>query len=158
MNYEETQYGWFVIILFLMTIVSMFLLYIEQWGTHPIPKTPFLVMEGLFIFLLAMFYRMVIRIEEGVIKIIYGIGLIRIKIKPESDLSVEVFKVPWYWGMGIRMTPKGWLYSLNSLRSVLIKFNKKGKKKSVLIGTPDPEQLKTALEHHFYSIAEGNIS
>ena len=158
MNYEETQYGWFVIILFLMPIVSMFLLYIEQWGTHPIPKTPFLVMEGLFIFLLAMFYRMVVRIEEGVIKIIYGIGLIRKKIKPERIISIESFKVPWYWGMGIRMTPKGWLYSLNSLRSVLIKFNKKGKKKSVLIGTPDPEQLKRALEHHFYSIAEKNIS
>lgn len=158
MDYEETQYGWFIIVVLSVFIVSIFFSYSEQWGTHPIPKTPFLIMEGLFILLLSLFYKMVVLVEEGVIRIIYGIGLIRIKIKPERIDEVKVFKVPWYWGTGIRITPKGWLYSLNGFKAVIIKYRTKEKEKTTLIGTPDPEQLKTALEHHFYSIAEKNIS
>ena len=158
MNYKETQYGWFVIIVFLIFIISMFFTYLEQWGTQPIPEIPFMILEGFFILILALFYKMNISVEEGVIRIVYGIGLIRIKITPEKIYEVTVFKVPWYWGMGIRITPKGWLYSLNGFKAVLIKYSIKGKEKITLIGINDPEQLKTALEHHFYSIAEKNIS
>ncbi len=149
MNYKETQYGWFVIILFLMTIVSMIFLYLEQWGTHPLPKTPFLVMEGIFIVILALFYKMTTSIEEGVVRIIYGIGLIRIKISPESISSVEAFKVPWYWGVGIRITPKGWLYSLSRFKAVIIKYRTKGKEKTTLIGTSEPEELMSAIKQNF---------
>lgn len=158
MDYKETQYGWFVIILFLLTIVSMIFLYLEQWGTHPLPKTPFLVVEGLLLFIIALFYKMTTSIEEGVIRIIYGIGLIRIKIRPEKILSVKTLKVPWYWGAGIRMTPKGWLYSLNGFKSIIIEYRTKGREKTTLIGTPDPEELKTAIEHHFLSITENRSS
>lgn len=158
MNYKETQYGWFVIVVFLIIIVSMFFAYLEQWGTHPIPKTPFLIMEGLFISLFALFYKMTISIEEGVIRIIYGIGLIRIKIKPERVSDVEVLKIPWYWGAGIRITPYGWLYSLNGFKTVKIGFQKDGINKTILLGTPDPERLKTAIKHHFSSTMEKDLS
>ena len=149
MKYEKTQYGWLAIALLLITIVSMFFLYMEQWGTHPIPKAPFLIMEGLFVFILSLFYKMTTSIEEGVVRMIYGIGLIRIKIKPERISSVEVFKVPWYWGVGIRITPKGWLYSINGFRAVKIEYKKNGFNKTNLIGSSEPEELKSALEYHF---------
>ncbi len=154
MKYEETQYGWLVNIIFLFIIIFILFSYLEQWGTNPIPKIPFLIMEGLFVFIFSLFYKMTIKIEENIVRIIYGIGLIRIKIKPERMLNVEVFKAPWYWGIGIRMTPKGWLYSLNGFKTVLIKYRTKGKEKTTLIGTPDPEKLKTALDRHFFSITD----
>jgi len=154
MNYKETQYGWFIIIIFFLIILFIFFSYSEQWGSRPIPKIPFLIMDGLFILLLALFYKMVVRIEDKMILIIYGIGFIKIKLKPERVIGVESFKAPWYWGIGIRMTPKGWLYSLSGFKSVMIKYKIKEIKKTTLIGTPNPEQLKAAIEHHFSSITE----
>ncbi len=154
MDYEETQYGFFVIIVFVLIIIFMFLAYSGQWGTRPITKVPFLIMSGFFIFILVLFYKLNIKIKENQIKITYGIGLIRIRIRPEKVFDLETFRVPWYWGMGIRLTPKGWLYSLNSFKAVIIKYGIKGKIKKILIGTPDPEQLKSAIEHYFSSITE----
>ena len=90
-------------------------------------------------------------IENREIKIAYGIGMIRIRIRPEKIINVEKFKVPWYWGMGIRITPKGLLYSINGFQTVIIKYIIKGKERTTLIGTQDPDDLKSAIERHFLS-------
>jgi hypothetical protein len=150
MSYKETQYGWLISVFFVAVIGFMTLMYLEQWGTHPVPKTPFLIMVGLFVFILSLFYKMTIHVEGRTIKIVYGIGLIRIKIKPDRISGVKVFNVPWYWGVGIRITPKGWLYSINGFKALIIEYEKDGLYKSVLVGTPAPEELKSALEQHFF--------
>jgi len=149
MKYEQTQYGWFVIIVFLLVIGFLFLAYLNQWGNNPIPRTPFLIMIAVFITPLALFYKMTIRVEERTVRIIYGIGLIRKEFSPERILNMEIYKIPWYYGMGIRITHEGWLYSLNSFKSVKITFPKDGKNKTILIGSPEPEKLIAVLEVHF---------
>jgi len=149
-KYEETQYGWFVIIVFLLVIGFLFLAYLNQWGTNPIPKLPFLIMIAIFSISLILFYKLTIIIETRTINILYGIGLVSKKIKPERLISVESIKIPWYSGMGIRITAHGWLYSIQGFRVIKIQFLEKGKTKTVLIGTSEPEKLKAALEHHFF--------
>ncbi len=149
MRYETTQYGWFLIVIFLAIIVFLFLAYFNQWGTNPIPNAPFLIMTGVFVIPLVLFYKLKIIIKERSIRIIYGIGLVRKIFSPERIVSVENLKIPWYSGMGIRITAHGWLYSVEGFRVVKIIFRKDGAEKTVLIGTPEPEQLKTALENHF---------
>lgn len=158
MDYEETQYGWFVIIVFLLILGFLFLAYMNQWGTNPIPKLPLLIMVVVFAAPLLLFYKLTIRIEARTISILYGMGLVRKRLKPERLINVESLKIPWYSGMGIRITAHGWLYSIQGFRVVKINYQEKGKNKTILIGTPDPEELKKALEHHFDSIAEKNIS
>lgn len=149
MDYKKIQYGWIGIILLLMIIVSMNIAYVKQLGTHPIPKVPFLIMTGIFFVVLGLFYKLTITIEDRMIKIVYGIGVVRKVISPNRILSAEIQKLPWYYGSGIRMTPYGWLYSISGSQAVKIEFEKDGVPKTVLIGSPEPEELKTALDHHF---------
>ena len=149
MNYEETQYGIiFIFGFFLIGGLTIFA-YIYQWGNNPIPKQPFLILEGVFIIIFALFYKLVVNIENGIILIKYGIGLIKIKIKPESIIDAEELTVPWYYGLGIRITPQGMLYNLRGNKAVKITFQNKEVKKTVMIGTSDPKHLKRFLDRHF---------
>jgi hypothetical protein len=150
MDREETQYGWIMIAVCFGVFIFMLLTYVNRWGNRPIPKTGFLIMTGVFFVLLSVFYKLTIRLEGRSITVLFGIGLIRKRITPEKILRVEPFKVPWYYGSGVRMTAKGMLYSLQGSRAVRIVYLERGKEKSVLIGTSDPEQLKMYLERHFY--------
>lgn len=151
MRYEETQYGTYVNLVIILLLVFILLSYVFKWGNNPLPQTIFFFMEGLFVFIYSMFYKMTTVIENREIKIAYGIGMIRIRIRPEKIINVEKFKVPWYWGMGIRITPKGLLYSINGFQTVIIKYIIKGKERTTLIGTQDPDDLKSAIERHFLS-------
>ena len=149
MRYEKTQYGWIVYIIFSAVIGFMLLAYLKQWGTNPIPKVPFLIMTGVFLIPIVLFYKLTIIVNERSIRIIFGIGIVKRTIRPDRILSAEVFKAPWYYGIGIRMTPYGWLYSINGFKSVKIKFEKDGLDKTILIGTSEPEELKRAIDNHF---------
>ncbi len=151
MRYEETQYGTYVNLVIILLLVFILLSYVFKWGTNPLPQTIFFFMEGLFIFIFSMFYKMITVIENREIKITYGIGLVRIRIRPEKIIKMEKFKVPWYWGMGIRITPRGLLYSVNGFKAVIVRYIIKGKERTTLIGTQNPDNLKRAIERHFLS-------
>ncbi len=55
--------------------------------------------------------------------------------------SVEVGREPWYWGWGIRWTPRGWLWRIRGLGCVWIVLAD-GTRRGV--GADDPEALATA--------------
>jgi len=149
MNYEETQFGIVFIIGFVLIGILITFSYIYKWGNNPIPQLPFLILQGVFFIIFALFYKLVVNIENGVILISYGIGLIKIRIKPDSYYNSEKFIVPWYYGLGIRITPKGMLYNIRGNKTVKMEFQKKGVNKTVMIGTSDPESLKRFLDRHF---------
>lgn len=79
----------------------------------------------------------------------YGIGLIRIRFKIDKLEATQIIKTPWYYGLGIRVTPKGMLYNIQGSKAVEIKYLGNGKSKSVMIGTAEPELLVKALEDNF---------
>ncbi len=156
MNYEETQYGFVFIIGFVLAGILMIFAYVYKWGNNPISQIPFMILSGVFAVILALFYKLEVRIENRKILIIYGIGLIRIKIEPDRYYNSEEFKVPWYYGLGIRITPGGMLYNLRGDRAVIIELQTKGVKKTIIIGTADPKRLKIFLNRHFAVIKENS--
>jgi hypothetical protein len=59
-------------------------------------------------------------------------------------VSVRTVRNPWYYGWGIRLTPKGILYNVSGLDAVEIR-NKDGK--TFRIGTNEPQKLQLALQN-----------
>ena len=124
----------------------IFLAYLNQWGNNPLPTVPFLILMGLFLFIIPLFYKLTIKIEGTTLRLIYGIGIIRINFRIDELLDVETIRTPWYYGWGIRVTPKGMLYNIQGSKALRVKYRKNGKNKKVMIGTPEPELLKAYLE------------
>ena len=72
----------------------------------------------------------------------FGIRLIRKWFKLNEIESCQIVKDPWYYGWGIRLTPRGWLFRVSGFNAVEIKF-RKGKR--FRIGTDVPQELEEAI-------------
>ncbi len=145
MTYEKTQTGWLTIFIFSIVMVNLTVCYILEIGTSPLPLEVYLILMSIFALLLLVFYRLKIKVDGSGIHIVYGIGLIHIKIEPEKINRVTVVKTPWYAGFGIRITEKGMLYNIQGLNAVEISYLK-GTNKTVQIGSNDALGLKHFLE------------
>ena len=146
MKYKSSQTGWIVMSLLLGVLVLLTLSVYKPWGNNPIPLTPYLIIAGVFILLILLFYRMTLEIDYPRMKIQYGIGLIRFTFCLDHLQRVEIIHTPWYYGLGIRITPKGMLYNIQGSGAVRIFYQKNGKNKSFMVGTPNPEELKEVLD------------
>ena len=149
MIYRKSQIGWIIIGIFITAIILICLTYLNQWGSNSFTTVTFLISLVLFAVIISLFYKLTIEIDGSIIKVIYGIGIIKIKIKVDKLLKIESIKTPWYYGLGIRFTPKGLLYNIHGSKAVLIDFTSKGQSKSMMIGTAEPQKLTRALEEAF---------
>lgn len=147
--YDKTQKGWLLYSIFSVILVFMFFAYLNQSGSNPIPLWPFIFLIVLFLIIIGLFYRLRIVINSGVIRVIYGVGLIKFVFKPEIVNSVEVINTPWWYGLGIRFTPKGMLYNIQGSKAIRINYTEGGIAKNVMLGSPEPERLREFILDHF---------
>ena len=148
MKYKQSQFGWVIIILFTLLVAFLCLAYALQWGDNPLPFTPFLVLSSFLVVLGFMLHKLTVEVNGATLKLSYGIGQISFKYDIDELEETEIIKVPWYYGIGIRITPKGMLYSIHGWKALQVNFTSKGKSKRVMVGTAEPEQLKKVLEHN----------
>ena len=148
MKYDHTQTGWLILNIMIFLVFLITLSYLNRWGTNPIPAWGFIVMVALFVLVTCLFYKLRIRIDNEVIHIIYGIGLIHIRIRPERVDRVRVVRNPWYYGLGIRFTPRGMLYNIQGRDAVEIEYFRKTPRR-VRIGSNDCQNLKRFIEQTF---------
>jgi len=129
--YKNTQSGWhFVVICILLTILVFAIVPLEQLG----------LLHYLMLFLLillgVLFHSLTIEVDRGKIKCYFGQGLIGQEFPVREVAACESIRVSWFWGWGIRWTPKGWMYNIWGTRAVLLKF-KSGK--TFLMGSNEPD-------------------
>ena len=146
--YDRTQTGWIV-----TTVIGLLTLIPIGTGLFIASDDPSSAMVSiacgiLFFIFIPLFYQLRIRIDSAGIHIIYGVGIIRKTINPEYIDKIEIVQTPWYWGKGIRLTPRGVLYNIEGNKAVLIKYFEK-KTKKILIGSDDCEGLKKAIENKY---------
>lgn len=72
----------------------------------------------------------------------FGPGLLRFSTPVREIVQAERAHPSWVYGIGIRITPRGWLYNVASGNAVAITTAKK----TVLVGTDDPDGLMRAIE------------
>lgn len=121
-------------------------------GNNPLTLNVYIIFTSIFVLVLLIFYRLKIRVDNSGIHIIYGIGLIHIKIKPEKINHVRVVATPWYYGLGIRVTDKGMLYNIQGTNAIEISYTK-GNIKTVQIGSNDALILKQFIDK-IYNVKE----
>ena len=72
-------------------------------------------------------------------------GLINFQIKVDQLIKTNITKTPWYYGIGIKITPKGMLYNIQGTKAVAVEYRSNGITKSMLLGTTEPEKLEQTL-------------
>jgi hypothetical protein len=143
-KYSSFQFGWLVVIVFLIVIIWITLAYRFQWGNNPIPEPAYFVFLVLFFGTLLFFYGITVIVDEKQIIIKLGIGLYKRKIDLSSIQSVESITYPSYYGYGIRLINNGILYNVSGKHAIRLKF--KNTRRVILIGTNDWDNLKAVIE------------
>ncbi|WP_397362015.1 hypothetical protein [Olleya sp. R77988] len=138
-HYKNIQYGFFIIILMtiIITVISCLAIFKNVFNI-PIFITLLTTTIALIIF-----HRLTITIDNKQIKAVFGLGLIKQSIKIEDiDInSIKEVQVPWYVGIGIRLTSKGTLYNVKTGNAIYIK----SKNKLFYVGTDDYDTIKNVL-------------
>ena len=136
-QYKHTQIGYLLLISY--GVAALFMVYLNVMvDFHP------LAFAGLIIILIVLrvFSRLTVTIDDQIIKVEFGLRVIR-RVFPLNEIEVyRVVRNPWYYGWGIRLTPRGWLFNVSGLSAIELEM-KNGKR--YRIGTDEPENLAKAL-------------
>ena len=136
-RYQHTQIGYLIITA--LAIALLFIVYLMTvYGFNWIAFAVLIVLGAC----LVLFATLTVVIEEDVLEIRFGPGVIRKKFPLKDIESRQVVKNPWYYGWGIRLTPHGWLYNVSGSCAVEISI-KTGKK--YRIGTDVPNDLEQVI-------------
>ncbi|WP_452602143.1 hypothetical protein [Pontimicrobium sp. MEBiC06410] len=141
--YKHTQYGKLLIVILSIVLLSTIAAFVFQAGTNPIPWPVLCFISLIFLFALLSFYKLTIIITKNTITAKLGIGIIKkeLNIKDINYASIEKIKVPALYGIGIRLTPHGWLYNVKIGHAIKIK----SKTKTFFVGTEDFEKIYNIL-------------
>ena len=142
-HYKHTQVGYFLVTVY--SIVVLFLGYLNiMTSFHP------LTLIGLIIVLviLGTFSRLTVTVDDQMIKIQFGLRIIRKTFLLREIGVYRVVKNPWYYGWGIRFTPRGWLFNVSGFSAIELRM-KNGK--LYRIGTDEPNNLARALNEVLYT-------
>ena len=88
------------------------------------------------------FRSLMVTVTTTGVELAYTAGWPTKTIERASIVSAEPLRIPWWYGVGIRRTPKGWMWSVWGFDTVLLNLSD-GRR--FLIGTDDPEGLAAAL-------------
>ena len=140
-RYHHRQVGWVVIISVLLAAIVFFVIGFLP-GT-PMPARAMLFsFAGVLVALAWLFGTLTVTIADRAVKVRFGPGLIHKKYPLSDFVSVRVVRNKWYYGWGIRLVPKGWLYNVSGLDAVEL-TRKTGR--VLRIGTDEPQALERAL-------------
>ena len=144
-HYKKHQYGIFLSALLLIIAVCVFFAGWFQIGNKPAPLTPTIVIAVVLVITFVIFHKLTITIDATKIQATFGLGLIKqtMLLKDIDFNSIELIKVPFLYGIGIRLTPEGTLYNVKLGSAIKIKSSTKSK--TFFVGTDDFETIKRTL-------------
>ncbi len=136
--YKHTQIGYLLLVLY--SAVILFICYINI-VTGFIP----FALVGLIIMLIALglFVTLTVAVDDRMLRIQFGLGVIRKGFLLKDIEAYCVVKNPWYYGWGLRFTPRGWLFNVSGFSAIELQM-KSGK--IYRIATDEPDNLAKALD------------
>jgi len=142
-SYKFTQKGTFSIIILLISIIFCLLMWVFIGPSELLPSLILGFVVLVLLFFLLSFYKLTVEVNEKYLSFRMGIGLFRKKF-PLSEISgCRAVKNPLWWGIGIRLTPGGWLYNVSGRNAIELKFN--SGRGSIRIGADNPEELASVV-------------
>lgn len=141
--YNHTQPGIYSRITFAaLFVVSVILMSIFGMNNTEAIWVFGLMAVAMFVGLL-LFHSLTVEVVHGYLKIRFGIGLIRRSFRVKDIAGAEKIRTRWWNGWGIKLTPKGWLFSVSGFDAVQIHLNN-GRR--YCIGTDEPDRLLAAIQ------------
>ena len=129
-------YGWMLVVVVVLLGVGIEPEELVEIGRFLL--IPLAIVTVLFL----AFRSLMVSVTPTHVEVAYFFGWPRRRIERTDIVSVEPFRIPWWYGIGIRATPKGWMWSVWGRSTVLLTL---ANGKRFLIGTDDPDGLAAAL-------------
>ncbi|MCK5534936.1 hypothetical protein KAI68_07450 [bacterium] len=137
--YKHTQFGMFVVAL--LGAAIFFVGYFS--GAVDVNRASVLILSVILLCSIILFFKLTVVGNKDFVEIKFGIGLIRKKFYFKEIKSCEVIRNKWWYGYGIRKSPKGWLFNISGLDAVALSM-KNGK--VYRIGTDEPQKLSEFIQ------------
>ena len=141
MKYQHTQFAYLIGIF--MAIIVLPALLVASFS-QPSQSWPAAVVAILLVLFAWLFSSLKIEVNEANLVFWFGPGWLK-KIIPLTQISnCKVVKNPWWYGWGVHMTPKGWIYNVSGLQGVEITLTTG---KNIRLGTDEPQALAQAINN-----------
>ncbi|MCB0163326.1 MAG: hypothetical protein KDI79_03805 [Anaerolineae bacterium] len=137
-KYKHTQIGYL-----LLSIYSVAILLIGFLAIGSDFNVIVLVVLIILLITLGLFATLTVSVDNRLIKLYFGVGLIRKYFVLKDIETYRVVKNPWYYGWGIRYTPHGWLFNVSGLSAIELHMRNG---KQYRIGTDDSAGLAKAID------------
>lgn len=95
-----------------------------------------------------LFCKLTVRISADYVILRFGIGLIKKRITLQDVHAVTAVRNRWFYGWGVHLTPRGWLYNVSGFDAVEIVL-KNGRKFRIVTDEPDKllSVIRSVIEH-----------
>lgn len=146
-RYERTQVGARMAaatLLSLAVALWVILRILSRATLDSVPWMPYALVGVIALaFLLVGWMRVVVDREDGRVRVVMGVGLLRKTLAISDIRRAEIVRPRVWWGWGLHWTPAGWLYNVAGRWAVRLEL---ASERPVMIGTGDPEGLLDAIE------------
>lgn len=138
-HYEHTQVGYLIIVAIAAAMIAIGII-LATSGINVIAIAVLVVLAVA----LVLFPSLTVTICEEELIMQFGPGVIRKRFRLNDIQSCQAIRIPWYYGWGIRLTPRGTLFRVSGFHAVHIKLTSG---KEYIIGTDVPQELEEAINH-----------
>jgi hypothetical protein len=136
-HYEHTQVGYLIIVAIAAAMIAIGII-LATSGINVIAIAVLVVLAVA----LVLFPSLTVTIWEEELIVQFGLGVIRKRFRLNEIQSCQAIRIPWYYGWGIRLTPRGMLFRVSGFHAVHIKLTSG---KEYVIGTDVPQELEEAI-------------
>ena len=136
-KYRKTEYGYWIILIISIAIFLTIKTNVNNvYVIYPI---------AILMIVMIIFHKLTIVINSEKIIAFFSFGFFKREMKiSEIDFeTIELIKINWITGIGIRYTKNGYLYNVKSGEAIILKS--KDKSKTFFVGTNDFSKIKQIL-------------
>ena len=143
MNYQNKQLGT-ALLIFMGTVMLFIGLMVFSEGKGGIILPAFVPLAVVSL----LFSSLNISVNESDVKWSFGPNFWKKSISLSNVNSVKIINTKWYYGLGIRLIPTGWLYAVSGLQAVELTLNDGTK---VNLGSNEPNELARVITEQLTS-------
>jgi hypothetical protein len=126
-------------VLIFIAVVTIILALVFPWPTGGLLLVPLSITMAA---VGATFFRLTTIVTAQWVEVQFGLGWPKRQIAVSDIRSATPVQNPWYYGWGIRLTPRGWLWNVSGSHAVELELRGGN---HFRIGTDQPEKLAAAI-------------
>jgi hypothetical protein len=142
--YRHRQIGWKLIAGTLLGFgVAIGMTFALSPATRAAAPWLLYALYGLLALGLALYSTLTVEVDAEEIRVRFGIGFYRRTVPLADVVRSEVVRTRFWWGVGLRWTPAGWLYNIGGREAVRLEL---ARERPVMIGSDEAPRLKSVVD------------